>query len=52
MDTIHSDIQAVADVAAGTCGTHDGGLEQGVAHDGSVAVQAGLLNHQSGGIGT
>ena len=48
--TIHSDIQAIADVAAGTCSTHDGGFEQGVAHDGSVAVQAGLLNHQSGGI--
>ena len=31
MDTIHSDIQAIADVAAGTCSTHDGGLEQSLA---------------------
>ncbi len=31
-------------------GTHDGGLEQGLAGDGGVAVQAGLLDHQSGGV--
>ena len=47
---VHRDVQTVADVAASADGTHDGGLEQGLAGDGGVAVQAGFLDHQSGSV--
>ena len=47
---VHSDHQAVTDVRGGTHGTHDGGLEQSLAGNGGMAVQAGLLHHQSGGV--
>ena len=50
MCAVHSDHQTVADVGGSADGTHDGGLEQGLAGDGGVAVQAGFLDHQSGSV--